>query len=187
MERQRAYRDRRGRSRSAKKHSPGNGLCLACLRNLYDYGEGESRYCMACLKSMKRLPGIPLEDQRNGRSEVLLAERPIDDQSWRERSVCRDAPERLFAAPEDIQPPHIPRSAYAAVAEYCARCPVLESCGAEADDHEYPGVWGGAFRYVTAGRPPAYQARVLLGLKPPERDRSGRRGRERAARAEHAA
>lgn len=163
----------------------GRGLCRGCLRDLFLYGDPGSRYCGACLKSKRTHPDVALADMRNGRSEILPAERPIADGSWRASSFCWGAPLEPFESADTAVSQHVPRAAYDTVAQYCAHCPVLDQCGAEADDHEYPGVWGGAYRYSTSGRSgkPVYRSRNLVGVKPPERDRHGRRHRERAARS----
>lgn len=65
--------------------------------------------------------------------------------AWREDAACADSGEPELFDPvgenEPIEFAH--RRAQVAVARYCARCPVLDECGREAELHEYQGVWSG--------------------------------------------
>lgn len=67
----------------------------------------------------------------------------------------------------------------------CAHCPVLVRCGAKADVHQEPGVWGGALRYVDSRLGGEYVALPLIPVYAHTRHniRTVRQRRERRAAA----
>jgi WhiB family transcriptional regulator, redox-sensing transcriptional regulator len=70
----------------------------------------------------------------------------VDD--WRHHAECRTADPELFwpLSASDTE------TITTAITRYCNRCTVKAECGAYADEHKEPGVWGGALRYLSAGR-----------------------------------
>lgn len=165
----------------------GRGICQGCKRDLFIHGDAMGQtHCLSCVKSMERYPDIPLADQKNGRTEVMLVERGSADTSWWTNSTCRDAPAELFA-PTETDNASPPREAYATVNDYCAVCPVLDQCAADADAAECEGIFGGAWRRRSTTHPFAYRAVPLIGVDPPVRDRRGRHARARARASERAA
>ena len=81
---------------------------------------------------------------------------------WRERAACRDAPDPEVFYPGSGNDRPIPERARRAAASFCARCPVLAACGAEADANRHTGLWGGAWRN-TKGGSGGYRVVPLVG------------------------
>ena len=147
-------------------HGPGKGLCRGCLRDLFLHGRGESTYCEACKLTIARHPDRDPRTIPNGRTEVLPQEMPVRDRRWDEGAACLDMPPELFE-PYTMQNATVPEEIRRAAELCCARCPILERCRAEADEHEYLGLWGGQLRHylrsVGEGRH-VYTARDLIQL-----------------------
>lgn len=58
---------------------------------------------------------------------------------------------------------HVPPAAQMAAHRYCARCPVIAACGADADEWSARGLWGGVWR---TGRGSGYRRRDLIESAP---------------------
>lgn len=148
-----------GKTRGQRNKSRGNGLCRGCLRNLMLYGMGENPFCESCRTALKHRPTLEGLWRRKGRpSERVPQEFDIADPSWRRLAQCRDVPIELFA-PRPLDEANSPELRDVARV-FCARCPVREECAAEADAHEYLGIWGGSFRRYTARDRHAREYRV---------------------------
>jgi Transcription factor WhiB len=172
MERPRPKRDRSGRDRSQESpdHAPGVGLCRGCFRSMFLHGEAGADFCVACLLSIRRHPGVDVTTLRNGRSERLPAERPdTDDMSWQDDARCFGAPIELFEGRMHSNAV-IPNEEFDIAYVFCGHCPVLDQCNAWADEHEFLGIFGGYYRAsmgVGRERVGVYTRRDLLGdLRP---------------------
>jgi hypothetical protein len=137
--------------RANRTSLPGSGLCRTCLANLFYHGRRGSPYCNRCALVMYRNPGVDITLLRNRRSERLPQERPVADR-WRFYS---DGPLCAGADPEQFEyrvtsqgiPP---KEARDAARTYCASCPVFAQCHAEAETHQYRGLWAGVWRRPTS-------------------------------------
>lgn len=121
-------------------------MCKLCLRDLFRYGHSGAEHCEACALLLRRHPDR--EDPttvRNGRSERLPQEREVDDPFWDLDAGCFGAPGELFE-PRQLPNKEVPRDIRRTAQDYCARCPILMRCRAEADAHQYLGLWGGQWR-----------------------------------------
>lgn len=151
----------RGNTLGAASRSAAPSLCVGCLRDMNKYGDPASRYCDACHLAIRRYPDRDLRDIPNGRSEVMLCERPIVDPTWRTEASCNGAPPELFE-PRDLGNGSTPPEARDVARVFCAHCPVIERCAAEADAHRYEGIYGGSWRYVVQERSGAYKGQPLF-------------------------
>lgn len=74
--------------------------------------------------------------------------------TWPHYAACRSTNDPhllpiVGGAPTDDELTH----RRATAERYCARCPMIHSCGAVGDLHAEEGVWGGSLRYRTGGGP----------------------------------
>ncbi len=147
---------------------PGDGQCHLCLRDLFVHGKYNSQHCEACELLLRRHPGRDLSTMRNGRTERLLQEQPVAHWGWRRDADCAGAPGELFW--QEVPPgANIPEEIQLAAEVFCADCPVREWCAAEADEHEYVGLWGGAWRWYggqSSRRRGFYRVRDMLAREP---------------------
>lgn len=154
-----------GATKERKAKYPGRGLCPGCLRSMFVYGQAGLDYCDACTLALRRYPGRDLGTLRNGRSERLPQERPVIDRAWRDREdgpLCYGMPIELFEH-RQLSNDEVPQEIRDAARVFCAACPVFAKCAAEADEHEYVGLWAGSWRYyTTSSRPIGYRVRRLL-------------------------
>lgn len=70
---------------------------------------------------------------------------------WQENAAC------LAADPNDFAPVDLHTTAEntridTAAHRWCATCPVVQTCARFADDNRLIGLWGGVYRWVSAGR-----------------------------------
>ncbi|MCF7550998.1 WhiB family transcriptional regulator [Pseudonocardia sp. WMMC193] len=97
--------------------------------------------------------------------------------SWRDEAACRDAPDPDEFFPKTSKGPGSGESGVSRVRrlarKWCARCPVLDECAAEADEDKLIGLWGGVYRYGGAGR---YQWTKVLAVAPDPRPRPRKPG-----------
>ena len=140
---------------------PGNGMCRLCLRDLFRFGYGETLYCDACRRLLRRRPDVDPATLKNGFTERLPQERPCRDPRWADGAACEGAPGELFDH-RTLATDDIPLEIRQAAALFCAHCPILDRCRAEADEHEYEGLWGGQWRRYAASRSHDYVVRDLL-------------------------
>lgn len=83
---------------------------------------------------------------------ATLAAALVRTTGWTERAACADADPELFA-PRAVGRAEVYLDAVAVAQRYCASCPVIAQCAAEADRDGLQGVWGGSNRYRdSAGR-----------------------------------
>lgn len=97
--------------------------------------------------------------------------------AWRDEAACVAAadPDEFFPKNSGGPGPGDSgvRRARQLARRWCARCPVLEECGAEADAGREVGLWGGVFRYGGAGR---YQWTKVLPSAPDASPRPAKPG-----------
>lgn len=117
----------------------GVGDALGYLRVIRDTDR-----CEQCHRWIRTHPeGADPRDARNTAAEVLAAERPEEDPSWREVARCVGVPiAELLPTPDESDPPAAMDRRYAAQ-RLCGPCPARARCRATADEHGYEGVWGG--------------------------------------------
>lgn len=65
---------------------------------------------------------------------------------WTEHAACVGADPELFA-PRPVGRPEVHLTAVTTARRFCARCPVIAQCAAEADRDGLQGVWGGSNRH----------------------------------------
>jgi hypothetical protein len=139
---------------SSTIHAP--GWCSVCHRDLMKHGNPNGgRFCDPCGAMLRRNPGIDPAAQRNGRSEQVPQERPVRNRSWRASAIasaearCAGAPWELFEV-DSIGNSTVPPQMRQVAHVYCGPCPVRAQCAAEADEHQYEGLFGGVLRRLGA-------------------------------------
>lgn len=143
---------------------PGNGMCKLCLRDLFQFGLGDKPYCNACRLLLQRHPGVDPATVSNGRTERLPQERPSSDPHWADDgAACAGAPGELFEH-RLLRNPSIAAEVRQVAELFCGNCPIMQRCRAEADAHEFLGVWGGQWRYYD-NHGHRYAARDLIREK----------------------
>ena len=72
---------------------------------------------------------------------------------WSSLAACRDAgPMDFFVGDGEPSSP-VPWRVYEAALTYCAGCPVLAECAAEAEKHKHIGLWAGVWHYEVSKLP----------------------------------
>lgn len=132
-----------------RRPGPPLGHCPDCSRPYFSKGVARARglvesggdgYCGMCSKWRANNPGRSPEEVRAEPQERVIK----GGYWWRRLAVCRGT-SPLFDSP-DIPDDDVPGHLRAAALIYCAQCPVRRECTAEADAHEYEGLFGGILR-----------------------------------------
>lgn len=113
------------------------------------YLNGGHRHCRECRRQRRNESAKRRHDTEiTATAEVRLVAGPGDSDTpigdWQERAACRNAPAGVFFPNEGEA--GIPTRARRAATLYCARCPVIDQCDAEATNRRDIGLWAGAWR-----------------------------------------
>jgi hypothetical protein len=99
---------------------------------------------------------------RRGTTRPTATATPSHDTAWRDQAACIGADPTRFDVVELHSTTEMTRIEAAAL-QYCTGCPVLQECGATADQSRLWGLWGGTYRRVQQGR---YRWHVLVDGAP---------------------
>ncbi|HEY8590825.1 MAG TPA: WhiB family transcriptional regulator [Naasia sp.] len=130
-------------------------------------GLAELGLYVARIKASGAIGAVPVGAHRVGNVELGTTFMSVlVDLEWSdEGAACAgrlDVAEQ-FTAPQVGN--QIPAEARPLAREFCARCPVIVECGADADRHRALGLWGGAYR--AGAKPGTYSVTQLVPLPEP--------------------
>lgn len=117
------------------------------------------------LGSQRRIPDAPAAGKgRPPAPPGALLGGVFADLEWAEQASCAKQLDRAdeFHVPQ--AGPHMPAAIPALAAEFCAGCPVIAECAADADRHRARGLWGGSYR--AGHKPSEYVVRRLVDRAP---------------------
>lgn len=127
----------------------GRGLCAGCRHRIRRAGD------------LDVYPPLREDDDGLALALRLGSRRRAHDPRWYRAAACAGARlERFVPSQASRATVHVARATALA---YCARCPVLAACAADADAGREVGLWGGSFR---TGGPYRYRWRQLLTAAP---------------------
>lgn len=77
--------------------------------------------------------------------------RPVNA-NWRDHAACIGADPNLFTETHDRTTDAVDQRQRTAL-RHCLHCPVRDECGAEADENNWVGIWGGIYRTQSSRKP----------------------------------